>query len=346
MTVKKRNLPELASLLDERHYRDIEPANDTGLCPSTERIKALTLERIGRKEKPHMRKVRIALLAAVLAAVLGVTVAAMGGLDYFRSIFGDSVNQVADAVSMPGITATREDGYTIAAEAVLTDGYQTNIVFSTAYPKGKANHDDQLINRENEDGRGFSVTVDSEGMSSSIEELQAFSSGNRRYFNATLSTLQSSKGKTVTITRLDGGPELAIPLNGTTASKTLVLNQDMGGGRTIETMQLSPMGILLVSNEETARGGLPTVPITVIMKDGGREDATIEFDGSADGVAVRGGGSAVILGPGEKAPLVVMNHAERNPDGKMIAVATFSRLLDLSQVEGVQVEETVYPLAQ
>lgn len=344
--MKKRNTRELVSLLDERHYRDIEPANDTGLRPSAQRIKALTLERIsaGRKEKTHMKKFRFALLAAALAAVLGVTALAMGGMEYFKSIFGDSVEQVAGDVTMPGVTAQRADGYTITAEAVLTDGYQTNIVFSTAYPKGQKNHDNELINREDTDGRGFSIVMDGDGMSSSIEELSEFNTGNRRYFNVTLSTLQSNKGKTVTITRLDGGPELSIPLDGATASKTVELNQDMGGGRTIETLQLSPMGILLISNEETAEGGLPTVQVALQMKDGGSEDATVEFDGSPDGEAVRGGGSVVIVGPDDKTPLVVMTHAQRNPDGKMIAIGSFSRLVDLSQVKSVVVAGTEYQL--
>lgn len=341
----------MASLLNERLCKELEPVNDSAVRPDPERIKALALEKVrvdsSRKGKFSMRKGRILLIAAVLAVILGVTVVAVGGMEYFRSIFGDSVENAGEGLTMPGIEVHGEDGYSMRAEAVLTDGYQTNVVFSTYYGEKVENLDDDLIamDDETENQEGFNAYLKGPQWSSSINAMPEFGSRWRRYYHLQMTTMENCKGDTVSIRKGQEGPVLEIPLNGAESVYTVELGLDAGGGRVIESLQLSPMGILLISNEKEAKGSLPTVAVEVVMTDGKREDATVEFDYADDGVTISGGGGAVILDEGQTAPLVVMTSGRRNPDGKLVAMGTFSRLLDLGKVQSVVVEATEYPFS-
>lgn len=351
MAVKKhKKMFDRISLLDGRFYDSLTPVNDSGTRPSPQRIKRLALEKIRagqRKEKKTMKKLRIGLLAAALAAVLGVTVLAMGGMDYFRGIFGDSVAHVAGQIGTPDITVTAEDGYTMSAQAVLSDGYQTNLVFSTKYPQGVENHDGGELNTSPEgaeDKDAFRVSVGGRESSWSIRELPEFAYENQRFFLVSVNSMINCLGESVEIRRGPDGLTLKVPLNGEVAVRTLDIDQDVGGGRKIETMQISPLGILLTSSEQNAKGSLPTVEILVRLRDVTEEDATLFFDSADDGETVTGGGGAVILEPGQAGPLVITTEARRNPDGKLIATGTFGRILNLEQVSEILVGETAYPL--
>lgn len=349
MDVKKRKkMYDRISLLNGRLYDSLEPVNDTRIQPSSQRIKMLALEKIRagqmRKEKQTMKKMRIGLLAAALAAVLGVTVLAMGGIDYFRGIFGDSVEHVAGQIGTPDITVTGEDGSTMSAQAVLSDGYQISVVFSTKYPEGVENRDPDKLSEPAEGEEAFRISVGGMEASWSVRELPEFAGGNQMFFLASANSMKNCLGQSVEIRRGADGLTLKVPLNGEVAVRTLNIDQDVGGGRKIETMQISPLGILLTSSEKEAKGSLPTVNIRVRLKDGTEEDATLFFDSTDDGETVTGGGGAVILGPGEIGPLVVTTQAQRNPDGKLIAIGTFGRILNLDQVSDILVGETAYPV--
>lgn len=349
MDVKKRKkMFDRISLLNGRLYDSLEPVNDTGIQPSSQRIKMLALEKIRagqmRKEKKTMKKMRIGLLAAALAAVLGVTVLAMGGVDYFRGIFGDSVEHVAGQIGTPEITVTGEDGSTMSAQAVLSDGYQISVVFSTKYPEGVENRDPDKLSEPAEGEEAFRISVGGMEASWSVQELPEFAGGNQMFFLASANSMKNCLGQSVEIRRGADGLTLKVPLNGEVAVRTLNIDQDVGGGRKIETMQISPLGILLTSSEKEAKGSLPTVNIRVRLKDGTEEDATLFFDSADDGETVTGGGGAVILGPGEIGPLVVTTQAQRNPDGKLIAIGTFGRILNLDQVAEILVGDTAYPV--
>lgn len=348
MAVKRRkNMFDRITPLDGRFYDTLEPVNDSGTRPSPQRIKTLALEKTGlrrRKDINTMKKLRIGLLAAALAVVLGVTVLAMGGMDYFRGIFGDSVAHVAGQIGTPEITATGQDGSVMSVHAILSDGYQTNAVFSTKYPSGVENNDPDKLDQHEEGQEPFQISLKGMEASWSVRELPEFAAANQRFFLASINSMKNCMGQSVEIRRNADGLMLKVPLNGDVAVRTVKIDREAGQGRSIETLQISPLGILLTSSEKEAKGSLPTVDIRIRLQDG-EEDATLFFDSGSDEETVTGGGGAVILAPGQKGPLVVSTQARRNPDGKLIAIGTFGRILNLEQVREIVVEGTAYPLS-
>jgi hypothetical protein len=104
--------------------------------------------------------------------------------------------------------------------------------------------------------------------------------------------------------------------------------------------------VLVIGSEKEAKGGLPTAEIYVVMNDGTSEEliSVQSFDSEDDGETISGGGSAIILGPGEKAPLVIGTMGSRNPDGKMVTSGSFSRILNLDEVKAISVDGVEYPL--
>lgn len=92
---------------------------------------------------------------------------------------------------------------------------------------------------------------------------------------------------------------------------------------------------------------MPNEVISIVMQDGRVQEIMPEwaFDqiGAGD-EPVSGGGGAVVVGNGQKEPLVVQTTGNRNPDGKVVTESIFSQVLNLDDVKAVLIGETEYPL--
>lgn len=68
------------------------------------------------------------------------------------------------------------------------------------------------------------------------------------------------------------GITLRTKMEGTAAARELSINQVIDDNLTVETIQLSSLGVLVIGKEKTPGGGLPTPQIDLIFKDGSREE--------------------------------------------------------------------------
>ena len=138
--------------------------------------------------------------------------------------------------------------------------------------------------------------------------------------------------------------ELDTLLEGAAAAKVLTIGQTLEGGYTIETIQLSQLGFMVIGKEDQASGGLPAPQIDIVFKDGRHDEliSAMSFD-NGGGETVTGGGGAVI-GADPTGPLVTGTMGQRNPDGKVVTTGEFGRAINLDEVAFILVDGTKYPV--
>jgi hypothetical protein len=348
---KKISVTKLCGFLDERFYKPVEPTELSEL--SQERIRELAFAKLrtqdganNQHKEKHMKKsVKILLVAAVVCAMSVTAFAAMGGMDFFRAIFGDSAGVAADHIQFPEASVENE-GYRLSVESLLSDGFKSDLIISLTSKDGKRIETDPMDMFHTE----FWNNPDAMN-SESYEEMVDFSQKDKKYYHMAIISLNSHYSTEVTISLKEEIAPLSVtvPLNDAmTARKEIRVSADDYAEQNYypETVQLSPLGVLVIGSEKEAKGGLPTAQIFVQMKDGTREEliSRMSFD-EGDGETVGGGGGAIILGPGETAPLVIGTMGERNPDGKVVTSGTFSRVLNLDEVQAILVDDVEYPLS-
>ena len=362
---KQIRISDWCSLLPISYYSDLIVENHTDLQPSPERIRRIAISKLEnqavhesevpavesalRKENTMKKKniLRIFMIAAAVCLISITAVAAsIGGLPYFKAIFGGGADTVQEDIRNPELTAANQD-YKMSIQGLLSDGYKTHVIVSVESLK-----DAKLT----EDPSGlFSVQCKaSTGEISpslnavSCEALSPFSKGKINFYNIQVGSLKSQLDSTMEVVFQKGAPlKIDIPVKHSTASKTVKINGNSYRDKNYrpESVQLSPLGVLVIGSEGKAKGGLPTSNMFVLMKDGTKDEliSPESFD-TGDGEPVKGGGGAVEPGFGQPTPLVTQTMGERNPDGKVVTTGYFSRILDLSQVKSILVDGTEYPV--
>jgi hypothetical protein len=344
----------MCGFLEERFYEPIEPTAHADV--SQERIHALAFAKLREqngimpkhKEKHMKTSVKI-LLAAALVCVMSVTAfAAMGGMDFFRSIFGDSAEVAAENIQFPDISY-ETGNYILTAESLLSDGFNTDLIVSLTAKDGWVFPDDPYEHLAARLTRyiGGRILTDV----ASCEEMPDFAREDTKYYHISLTTMDDHSSAYVSVSfsgnNAHGG--LRVPIgDAITARKEIHVNAADYADQNYypETVQLSPMGWLVIGREKEASGGLPTVQVFIQMKDGTREEllSVMSFD-DGDGKTVAGGGSAVLPGPFDTPPLVTETMGKRNPNDKVNITGSFSRILNLDDVQAIIVDDVEYPLS-
>jgi len=358
----------MAARIPDRHIEAVTPSGDNALRPSSERVKQLALQKrenyLNRKEEKPMKKAPIKiLLAAALVVILSFSAfAAFGGLDYLRSIFGDSIDSIQDQVVTPLVKGS-VDGRELAVEALVTDGYVTNLIVSLtgeepAEPQpfvtesqGKIIEDSSTIvivaeRGDPSEGLLFNITGDFNMRSTGWTKLNEFSTaGKTTYAIDVLSeqrfdkaNIQIALNKDIADITLD----FEVENNLGNAAVNFPAGAKSGQTRLMEP-QISPMGFLLTGSEENPQGGLPPTRIKLIFANNKSEDMNVEFAGG-EGATVGGGGGAIMTGRWEKAPLVTKFHGVRNPDGELVITGQFSRVINPAEIVKVVIDGAEYPV--
>ena len=117
------------------YYQDLKIENNTPLRPSEERIQQLVLEKLHQgknpakdlqqqktehiEKRPVMRKktMGIIIIAAAICLFSMTAYAAVHGLGFFESIFGDSAQSVTNHIQSPMLTA-QHGPYTMTVESL------------------------------------------------------------------------------------------------------------------------------------------------------------------------------------------------------------------------------------
>jgi hypothetical protein len=374
----------MCASLRERFYSDIEPDSGNGL--SNKRIRELAFAKLHQqvgpdstatnyksKEKHMKASVKILLVAAIVCAMSLTAFAAFGGMDFFKSIFGDSAAIAEDQIQFPDASVENDD-YRLNVESLLSDGYKTDIIVSlTAKSGARLDYDPMELfitsyiwpsDAEIEGAEyGFAhgngsprreyLQMSEEGVVYSIAytEMPEFSNKDKKYYHLEMNSLDNTSESEIKISLMEDISPLSVTVSvsdSLTARKDVQVRAEDYADKNYfpETVQLSPMGVLVIGSEKEAKGGLPTAAIYVIMNDGTSEEliSAESFDSEDDGKTISGGGSAIILGPGQEAPLVIGTMGSRNPDGKMVTSGSFSRILDLDEVMAISVDGVEYPL--
>jgi hypothetical protein len=338
----------MCGFLEERFYEPIEPTAHADV--SQERIRALAFAKLRdqndtsiQKKEKHMKTSVKILLAAALVCVMSVTAfATMGGMDFFRAIFGDSAEVAADYVQFPEASVENDD-YRLSTESLLSDGFKTDLIVSLT-AKGEQTLPDDTYDIFN------SVLPDTGMNSASYEELPDFGSKTKRYYHLALTSLDNHSDSEVTVSLKEELAPLSVTVpvgDAMTARKEIQINAADYAEQNYcpETVQLSPMGVLVIGSEKEAKGGLPTAQIFVQMQDGSREEliSRESFD-EGDGETVSGGGGSVMVGLFDTPPLVTETMGKRNPNDKVVITGSFSRILNLDDVQAIVVDDVEYLL--
>lgn len=280
-----------------------------------------------------MKKASIRVLfVAAIVSLMGITAfAAFGGLDLIRGIFGDSAASIQDQIVTPQVSASA-NGRELALEALVTDGYVTNLVVS-------------LTGQQPSDPDLFTVSTDLALRSNGWRVYEEFSTAKKTCYVVDLVSEQRFQSADITLSlNRDVAPiELPIRMENKLGNAVISFPDGAMSGKTaLKELQVSPMGFLLIAHEDDAQGGLPATRIRLLFQNGTSEEMEAEFTPSED--RVLGGGGVVMSNDPKDAPLVVSFHGTRNPDGELVVSGQFSRIINPAEIQKVVVDGAEYPV--
>jgi hypothetical protein len=340
-------ISDMASHIPEEMIAPIEPQCGAPPSLSAERIKQLALQKRElylnehRNEENAMKKnslpkrtVQLALIAA-LVCMMSVTAlaAALGGLDLFKGIFGDSAESIQGEIETPLVSASA-DGRDMTLEALVTDGFAANMVVS-------------LTGEQPPDAELFAVTTSMNIRSSSWRVLEAFSAPGKTYYAVELVGEKRFDNADITLSlnRNVAPIDLSVRVNNRLGNAVVNFPAGASSGETeLKELQISPIGFLLIANEENAQGGLPATSVHLIFADGRAEELELAFAPSDERVG--GGGGAVIYDDADLPPLVTRFQGARNPDGELVISGQFSRVIDPAEITRILVDGTEYRMQE
>lgn len=326
----------MASHISQEMVDLVEPLGDSAVSPSADRIKALALEKrreflMEKEEKPMKKTIfRIVLVAALVCAMGATVFAAFGGLDLIKGIFGDSAESIQGEIVIPRVSASA-GGRDMALEALVTDGFVTNMVVSLT---GERPPEQAL----------FQIETDMALRSNGWYVLEDFSAPGKTCYVVDFVSEQRFDTADITLSlNRDIAPiDLTMRVENTLGNAVVQFPQSAMAGQTqLGELQISPMGFLLIGHESDAQGGLPSTGIRLVFSDGGSEDIEVEFAPSDE--TVGGGGGAILVDEGQAAPLVTTFQGARNPDGELVINGQFSRVIHPEKIEKVIVGGVEYP---
>ena len=328
-------ISDLASHMPEEIIPGVEPQGDGSVSPSFDRIKQLALEKRqdnmnGKEEKPVKKtSFKIILIAAMVGLMSITAFAAFGGLEYIKSIFGDSAQSIQNEIVTPQVKASADDR-DMALEALVTDGYVTNMVVSLT---GDRPSDQEL----------FTVSTGTSLRSNGWYVLEDFTTSGKTFYVVDLVSEQRFDTADITLSlNRDVAPiDLTFQIENKLGNAVVDFPEGSMSGQTqLKELQVSPMGFLLICHEENPQGGLPTTNISLVFSNGKTEVMEVEFAPSDE--TVGGGGGAIIDNGPKNMPLVVTFYGNRNPDGELIISGQFSRIINPAEIQKVIIDGVGY----
>jgi len=304
--------------------------------------------------------IKLLLIAAIVALLSFSAFAAFGGLDYMRSLFGDSIDSIQDQVITPLVKASA-DGREMAVEAMVTDGYVTNLIVSLTGDEPAEPQpfiaESLVIEKTNtvisvtpggdpSENQLFSITGDFGMRSFGWTKLDEFSTAGKTYYAIDLVSEQrfDKANISLALNKDVADIELSFEIENNLSNAAVDFPAGAKSGETqLMKLQISPMGFLLTCNEENPQGGLPSTSIQVVFANKKTENMDVQFAGG-EGATVGGGGGAVIVDRWQKAPLVTKFHGVRNPDGELVITGQFSRVINPAEIVMVVVDWVEYPV--
>ena len=358
----------MASRIPDEFVGQVEPSGDGSVHPSSERIKQLALQKRSnylRKEEKPMKKapLKILLVAAIVVALSFSAFAAFGGIDYLRGIFGDSIDSIQDQVVTPLVKGSA-DGREMAVEALVTDGYVTNLIVSLTGDEPvetqpfATKSEDKVIEKTSTmvvsvdeegdpyDSQLFLVTFDSPIRSYGWSKLEAFSMPGKTYYAIDLLSEQRFDKANIGIALNRDVADIALTLEIENNLGNAVVGFPAGaksGQTRLMGLQISPMGFMLTGSEDNPEGGLPPTSIQVVFANKKIETMDVQF-ADGEGGRVAAGGGAIMTEKWQKGPLVTKFFGVRNPDGEIVITGQFSRIINPAEIVKVVVDGVEYPV--
>lgn len=351
----KTDIHRLCDGLSEEFYKDLDVTSPEDGDP--ERIKQIALNKIhqGEKgqekeiEKPMKRISNKILIAVAMIAILTTTVFAAGGMDFFRSMFGDSIDQAGDNIQSMMITA-EDENFKMSAEQLISDGLNTKIIvglqpLTKEAKKWIANPRMQVdILAESED-----QSVESMRMTGS-ERLSQFDTKEKAYFCVSYSSNEDYSGKPIHVTLtaiIPEGKEIEDAVVKPDLSLVIDEPESMRASKTVTfaepedsntiwpaSLTVNSISTVLVLQGPETNTDTVTLDVTLVMKDKTRE-SIFESGWVSEGST---GGGGVALGKPEELPLASEFSYRRDLEtGKIIQTAGFSRILNVEDVDYVLV---------
>lgn len=324
---------------------DFEPNVDIEF--DVERIQALTFAKLHTQQKEcrKMKKTSVKILiAAALVAAISSTALAAANSGFFDKVLGNTDTLKTEDIQNVAMTAENKE-IQMTVEQILSDGYHHKMIVS-AMPKTKQATDvlfsyplfAELEQEQEERVFGYSTNT-----------LGNIANDNKQYYvvdyesreevaDAELHWTFSWKDALEYDSQLQPFHMVVSHQKTMEQQKTVVLEE----GLPIKEIRISAISASAVTDiykEET-----PT-PIVLVMKNGTEELLFLleEKDG------IGGGGVALADETDDILQLPLVSgetyhiDAEKN---EMMLFASFSRVVDFENVEGVQIGDVVYPLAE
>jgi hypothetical protein len=346
----------MASHIPEVSVSRVEPQGDDSVSPSFDRIKHLALEK--RKnyltesaptkkkpnregEKPMKKKLIMSILVAAMLLTMCLTAfAAGGGLDYLKSIFGDSIESIQnETVTTPLVTASA-NGRDMALEAMVTDGYVTYMIVSLTGEQPTLEAWDL-----------FAVTTDLDIKLYSWDVLEEFTVSTKSFYVVYLVSEERFDAGEITLSlNRDIAPiDLSFQIENKLGNTVITFPENtISGSAQLIELQVSPMSFLLICNEENPLRAPHPISIRLVFSDGKTEDLFTEaYLSHSDFSDIDLSETAMLYGHHmfitiEDGPLAKALSIMKNPDGELVYDGLFSRIINPASIEKVIIDGKEY----
>lgn len=363
----KVDIRNLCNGLDERFLEELNIEAGDGFA-DTERIRRLAFEKIrleGKMEKRGrlggVRRIsHKLLLVAALLIVVTTSAFAVGGMDFFRSIFGDSAKRLDGGIQQIG-ASVKNDDFEMTAEQLVSDGYHMKIIVSLSPSTRQAAEwikDADIIESEVAIIGGSEKEERMALGAIGTQWMEQFKTKEKAYFcvsyennydyagrpiKLTLVSLQSTAAENSERSILTR-PELSLTIDdpkSITSRRTAFFNVTGDHGGSYEaSLEVSSISALLTLQGTDGSMDTPTADIVMVMQDGTKERI---FKAGSFGVG-KDGELASPDDAGEDT-LIVENSYVRDPEtGKVLQTAGFARIIDPQAVSYILVDGTRYEL--
>lgn len=323
---------------------DFEPNVDVEF--DVERIQTLTFAKLHTEQKEcrKMKKTSVKILiAAALVAVISSTALAAANSGFFDKVLGNTEILKTEDIENVAITAENKD-IQMTVEQVLSDGCNHKMIVS-AMPKTKQAADvlfsvPLFAELKQDEERVFGYSTDALGNIANDE---------KQYYVVNYESREEVSGMDLYWTfSWKAAPEYDSklqPLDVLVSHQRTMQQQKtvmMEEGLPVKEIRISAISASAVTDiykEET-----PT-PIVLVMKDGTEELLFLleEKDG------IGGGGVSFVDETDDISQLPLVSGETYRIDeekNEMMLFASFSRVLDFENIEGVQIGDVLYPISE
>lgn len=363
----KADIRDLMDGLDEENYKDLELGQADSF--DTGRIRQLALEKLHSKgsieekeSKKTMKRAPYRILVAVaIIAVLTTTAFAAGGLDFFRTMFGNSVDNAGSSIQHMAVSV-KDDDFEMAAEQLISDGYSTKMIVSLSPLSKEARgwlEKANAIDIKTEVVGGSENAEDTDMVMMGSERLTEFDTEDKAYFCVTYENNRSYAGQSLQLTltalraishtenkeTMIAESNLALTIENPksmTAQRTILFPVPGASEENSYPVDLTVNSIsaVLTIQEPAGSTSTPTMDVTLVMKDGTKE-AVFEAGWVAEGA---GGGGGVALSDNQNALPLASGHSYMRDmeTSRILQTASFSRIINPADADYVLVDETRY----